>query len=264
MKKHFAVFKIGLQDSFTYRSESVVWMFVEFMPILMLSFVWLGVFETRAQVGGYSKEQLITYYIGSLLIGRFVSWYIQHDIAEEIRYGGISSFLLKPYSYLAFRAISNGAWRFQRFVILTPFFIFILLNFKQEIYLNRDLFSYILIAFALLLALFLYLSISFLLGFLAFWFQKVDGLYNLYWVLRQIFSGAIIPLTLLPGKFLGLARILPFRYTFSFPLEIYFSRARGFEIMSGFFWGIFWLVITYFLVKLLWREGLKRYASFGG
>ena len=98
---------------------------------------------------------------------------------------------------------------------------------------------------------------------LAFWFTKVDTLDALFWAGRIIFGGQVVPISFLPGIFKTLAYALPFRYMFSFPLEIYFNKLDSLQLISGLIMQIIWIMIFLLSYKVLFSRGVKAYESYG-
>ncbi len=50
---------------------------------------------------------------------------------------------------------------------------------------------------------------------------------------------------------------------FSFPLEIYFGKLSGMEIVQGGIIGIVWVGILTQLYQLMWSRGRRAYTAFG-
>ena len=71
------------------------------------------------------------------------------------------------------------------------------------------------------------------------------------------------PISFLPTTLLAIVKILPFRYMFSFPLEIYFNKLAPSDLLWGFAMQGLWVVILTALYQVLWTKGRRAYASFG-
>ena len=100
-------------------------------------------------------------------------------------------------------------------------------------------------------------------GLIAFWTTHTSSMDAMYWMAISLLGGHGLPVSFLPENIRGLIYLLPFRYLFSFPLEIYFGKLSVEEIVWGFGVGIYWLVLFLFLYRWMWRQGRKAYASFG-
>ncbi len=63
----------------------------------------------------------------------------------------------------------------------------------------------------------------------------------MYDLLLQLAAGELVPLALFPAQLGGLLTALPFRYTFSFPVEIFLGKLGNAGILAGFAWQVGWL-----------------------
>jgi ABC-2 type transport system permease protein len=119
-----------------------------------------------------------------------------------------------------------------------------------------------------LLSLILAWGLRFLWGYwlalLAFWFTRADALLALQDSLVFIFSGMIAPVSLLPGFLQDIAKFIPFRYMVGFPVEIFTNQLSWMEIGQGLIMQSIWLVVSFTLCSLLWKNGLRRYSAIGG
>ena len=59
--------------------------------------MWLA--SSNAVIGGYTKEEIISYYVVIIFAEWFFMWNPFHPIAEEIRSGYILTLLVKPLNY---------------------------------------------------------------------------------------------------------------------------------------------------------------------
>ncbi|HVC73365.1 MAG TPA: hypothetical protein VNC85_06300, partial [Mycobacteriales bacterium] len=58
------------------------------------------------------------------------------------------------------------------------------------------------------------------LGMITFWTTRVSAIYDTYFTAELLLSGRLVPLALLPAWAAGLADLLPFKYTFGYPIEV--------------------------------------------
>ena len=102
------------------------------------------------------------------------------------------------------------------------------------------------------------------LGLISFWVVRVSGIFDLYFAVELLLSGRLVPLRLLPPWARDLADLLPFKYSFGFPIELMLGRASRIEIVAGFFMQALWTVIGAGVLVVLWKRGVRRYAAVGG
>lgn len=107
------------------------------------------------------------------------------------------------------------------------------------------------------------MGLSLCMGLLAFWFTHINTVDNLYWACKFLLGGQGIPISFLTGLLGVVGFILPFRYVYSFPLEVYFGKLSDLQVVWGLAMQFVWAVAFFFLYRLMMREGTKAYTSFG-
>jgi ABC-2 type transport system permease protein len=263
MKKYWAFCKANIQNTFAYRGPILVWLICNILSLIAIIAVWLSA-STGQTIGGYTKSELITYYIAALFLDWFTNWLPFYDISSEIKEGRIITSLTKPFSYYWHKFGTETGWHLvSLFIGLTTssFFAFL---FRDYLVFNLSLIRACLLVLVIILSIFTVFSLSVCLGLLAFWFTEVFVVENLFWVARTILAGRLIPISFIPaGIYQMIARALPFRYMFSFPLEIYFDKLSGLEIVSGLGIQIFWIIVLSLVYKLMWSRGRRAYTAFG-
>ncbi len=262
MKKYYAFYKTSLQNAFIYRGPMLIWLASNALSLITTIAIWFSA-SAGEMIGGYSKPELITYYVAALFLQWLTGWFPFYDVRDEIKEGRIVSMIIKPISYywqkftgeLGWHAISSSVGLATTFL-----FAFLLRN-----YIVFDLFltKILILILAIILAIFVVFSFSLCMGLLAFWFIEVGSLDSLFWISRLILGGQGIPISFIPPAFQTLIKLLPFRYMFSFPLEIYFGKLSGMEVIQGMIIAIFWIGISVQLYKLMWSRGRRAYTAFG-
>jgi len=74
----------------------------------------------------------------------------------------------------------------------------------------------------------------------------------------------VAPVALLPDALQVMAKLLPYRYMISFPVEVITGQLDGAELLTGFALQIGWLVVALAIYRFLWRRGVRRYTAIGG
>ena len=104
--KYRAVFSIGLQNTFVYRWNFLLRSLFALIPLFGTVFVWRSIYGgTSGLIAGYDFGEMVFYFLVVLLVDNLITptedeW----QIAAEIREGQLSSFLLKPFDFLAYRS----------------------------------------------------------------------------------------------------------------------------------------------------------------
>jgi ABC-2 type transport system permease protein len=94
--------------------------------------------------------------------------------------------------------------------------------------------------------------------------ESSQKLMEVWLVLFFVCSGYMYPLELLPEGLRAVIYWLPFRYQIGLPVEL-MTGAHGWREALGLLaaqWA--WVAIMGALAVGIWRQGLKRFAAFGG
>jgi len=263
MRKYWAFFRANIQNTLTYRGPIFVWLISNILVLATIVAVWLSSSAGQA-IGGYTKPELISYYVTALFLQWLTGWFPFYGIVDEIKHGTIIlTSLLKPFSFFWRKFAEELGWHTVSSIIGLVASLIIALALKRYIVFSFFPERILLSIMAIILAIFVVFSMSLCLGLLAFWFTEVSAVDSLFWAGRTILGGQGIPISFIPGIFQTVVRILPFRYMFSFPLEIYFGKLTGSEIIQGIVMQIIWTMAFVWIYRLMWERGRKVYAAFG-
>jgi len=102
-----------------------------------------------------------------------------------------------------------------------------------------------------------------LLGMITFWTTRVSAIFELYFTLELLFSGRLVPLSLMPQWAQQTAAFLPFQWAFGFPIELLLGKLNPAQALYGLGAQVFWTLLGLFFVNLLWRAALRRFSAVG-
>lgn len=262
MRKYWAFFKANFQATITYRGPIFIWLVSNLVNLLVILTVWLSVSASKT-IGGYTKPELISYYILALFLQWVGGWFPFYGVAEQIKKGEIVFSLVRPFSYYWQKFFEELGWHAVSVWVGLAASLGVAIFFHQYFVFVLNLEKIILLLAAVILSIFVVFGLSLCLGLTAFWLTEVWALDSVFWMTRSIFGGQGIPISFIPGLYLTLVKILPFRYTFSFPLEIYFGKLTSLEVAFGFLMQIIWSAVLYCVYKFMWAKGRAAYTSFG-
>jgi ABC-2 type transport system permease protein len=153
----------------------------------------------------------------------------------------------------------------QKVVSVLPLFLLMLLiGFTFNVRLSPPLWSALAFIPAVVLAGLLRFFVQFGLSCLAFWTTQLDASWRTYMVVQTFLGGFLAPLALMPPVLQLLATILPFRWIFTFPIELMLGRLNWTQALQGFGAQITWVVLSFVLMHVTWNAGVRRYAAVGG
>jgi ABC-2 type transport system permease protein len=256
-----SLLRIGFAGVVAYRSEMIVWILTTNMPLVMLAL--LRAVAEGGRVGRYDAAGFTAYYFATLVVRLLTSAWVVWELVYEIRQGTLAGKLLRPISPLLPYATDNLAALPVRAVIVAPIALI------GVLWAGPDRFAHDPLAWvAFLLALAGAWAMTFLvmlaIGTLALRWESSLSLYDLWIALYFVFSGYLLPLELLPARVTAIVRFLPFRFLLSFPVEIALGALSRREMLVGLGEQAAWIVACGLVARAIWRDGLARFAAFGG
>lgn len=259
IKKHLGMY---FSQEYMHKGQLISWIIADVIKISGLCFVWLA---SSKITGSVDQAYIVTYYVLMLLIGKLMMDITPEEGVRQILNGRFSNLLLKPTNHLNCYIGNNlGSNLFRLMVSAPAFLIGMFLAIKLNLWVV-DFNPYLI--FLALIGIAMGFMINFFLGnifsLLAFYNKSMEGMRIFYFNIAALLSGEFIPLVILPFLAEYILKILPFRYTLSFPIEILIGRLTNYDIFTGFVIGGIWLVTLYFIYKILYSIAIRKYAAEG-
>lgn len=272
LRAYPTLLRIGLLEAVAYRAELIVWMLTMTMPLVSLVLWSSAAAGTRLGSERLSGTDLSAYFLMTLLVRILTSSWVLWQITDEIRTGALAQRLLKPVSPFVVYSAEQLAALPLRAALVLPLIV-ALLVFSMRAQLSHEPLLWLAGLVSLPAAWALnFLSMA-IIGMLAFYIDSALGLFFGWLGLFTLFSGYLVPLSLMPKWLLAVAQVLPFRYQLDVPVKILLGwpvdgGAR--DTAEGIALAYQHLGVQYLYVlalsggaALLWRAGLRRYAAFG-
>lgn len=255
--------RLVFQDQLEYPAEIYYWLFLTLIPLFVMSYLWLTVYQQNQVVGNFDLSSMITYYFLAMIINRFNA-HTAFWIAEMIQRGTFSGLLIRPFSFLPYVFIRTMSRKFISFGISLPIIFLVFLLLKEYIIFPPAVFYTLAFLISLLLSITIFVFLGFILGLVSFWTLEVGSLFYFYYTLIGFLGGEVLPLSFFPRSFAIVLNFLPFKFLFYFPISVYLGRISYSETVLGIIVASGWLLAAYLFYKLVWFFGLRRYSSFGG
>lgn len=262
MGKYFAVISNSIKKNLAYRANNFIAMVSILLSFIVLFFFWNSIYMQGNQIGTYSLNEIISYYIfvtafQLIFTGDNTAW----SVSEEIRNGQISNNILKPINYLKYKLSQSFGNLFYKFVVFLPVILIVIFILRSYLTFAQDLEIYIIFPFVVLISYLLYFLIYFSLGITAFWIGESTSLFWASWIIINFMQGTLIPIDLLPEWFLTLSTYLPFKYLFYIPIGLLTGRVEfNFSMVLVSF---FWCVVIFIFAEFLYLKGIKKYEGYG-
>jgi len=265
--------RIGFAEAIAYRAEILVWMLTTTMPLVSMA-LWssaaAGQHLGPERMGG---PEFVAYFTLALLVRLLTNSWVLWQISDDIRSGTLGQRLLRPiHPFWAYVADQLAALPLRAALVLPLSLGLIYLFAASEITHDARLWACFFLSLPGAWAIH-FLSMA-LIGLLAFYIDSAVGLFTAWMGLYTLFSGYLVPLSLLPGWLRQVAVALPFRYMLETPVRMLLGwpmPGGGRDTLAGrgeALWALCieygYVVILAAAVALLWRAGLRRFAAFGG
>src|SRR3989338_6620178 len=263
MGKHTAIISNVWQRALGYRFTMYTYRIGELGETLLLVVMWTALFADRSIINGYTLKEMITYVLVGNLIGFITRNFLSELIAQEIKNGTLSIFLVKPISYFRYVLTREVGRVTLPFLMSLVSQLAIMLFFIDRLLFNKNLLTLGMMSIIIVLAFVIELLLGYLVGLIAFWTDEVDGLYTTISRLKKFFSGGYFPLAILPTSYLTISYALPFAYSLFVPTQLYLGKISLISAWKGIGVQCLWIVVLYAIIMLVWRRGIRKYEGVG-
>ncbi len=255
-------FKTTLAMMVAYRASLLIWMIGQVLEPLVYLIVWSIVSNNNGgSIGDYTTSQFAAYFILLMLVNQVTYTWVMYEFEYRIREGNFSFTLLRPVHPIHADIADNISSK----LITTPSMIVVAvaLGLVFHVSLAPQPWAIALFFPALFLAFAIRFFIEWTLAMLTFWTTRVGAANQTYFVLMLFLSGQFAPLALLPAPIQVLANILPFRWLISYPIDLLMGRLTFNQALIGLGVQAAWLIVSFILLRVVWRAGIKVYSAVG-
>ena len=254
--------KISLSKNLNYKINFLLMTCAPVLVFFIIKYnLWFSIYAGNAYktIKGYSLSQMIHYQFWILVLEFFVrSHFFSLNISQEIRHGKISCFLLYPFSFINYQlSLFLSDKMIQTFIGVFTVCLAFLFSWAEipsaPILLKAGI-------FILMINMF-WFFVQLLIGFLSFWLEETWGLNVSMRFIAAFLSGSILPLDLYPELFAKILLWTPFPYLTYVPVKILMGESVDISFSLSLLF--VWILILFFLVRWVWRKGLKVYTGAG-
>ena len=258
LKKYLSFTRIGLREGFQYRANALSGIGATLISLTLFYFIWKAIAASGELAQPFST--IIAYVALARVIDNATSADLESWIGDRVRKGTIVNELKKPAS-LKFQMYfyQLGKSSFKMVVRGIPALIIGIL------FLNVGLPSFIgglQFLFSIFLTLNLAIALSYTTSMLVFWTKVGWSLRMTRTMVAGLFSGAMIPLYLVPDNIRAVFNLTPFPSMVDAPISIYQGTAES--VVQVFGIQLMWIIILAISSELLWRKAKKKITVQGG
>ncbi|MGH2486271.1 MAG: ABC transporter permease [Ktedonobacterales bacterium] len=256
--------RIGFADAVAYRAEMLVWVLATTMPLVMLA-LWTTVAREApdGSVGRYGQAQFTAYFLSTFIVRQLTGSWVFYEMNFEVRQGTLAMRLLRPVHPLLAYTAENLAAIPMRALVSLPVAVAALCLFASSS-MTRDPVLWGLWIASVAGAWALTLLVNFAVGCSAFFMESSLKLMDLWLVLFFVLSGYIIPVDLFPPGLRIAIDWLPFRYQLGVPVELMTGACDHGLAMTLLARQWAWVAAASMASAWMWRQGLRRFAAYGG
>ncbi len=198
-----------------------VWMelFVQTIAVVIFVAFWRAVFASTATIGGLTLDQTLNYILLARIFADMASQTsVIYDFGAGLREGQIVAGLLRPLDFQLTLYLQNLANAGINLLLKAPLALFIALVYGLQLPSQPAVWLAFLVT--LLLGHAVLFCFDWILGCTAFYSTEIWGMSVVRFSLGLFFSGALIPLEMLPGWLRTVSTVLPFSQAVYLPVSL--------------------------------------------
>jgi ABC-2 type transport system permease protein len=255
--------KIAIAEQIQYRVANYMYMLGMVAEPVIYLVVWSTVATQQGgSVAGITVGQFAAYYIVWTLVRNINIVFTPYGWEERIREGHMSARLLRPLFPIVEDLGFFLGWKPVVVVLWLPIAFFLALVFHPV--LDPSPLAVGVFAVSLLGAYLIRSLNQSSLGLITFWTTRVGPIFQLYIAVELLLSGRLVPMALMPDWVRSIAGVLPFQWTFGFPIEALVGNLTTEELLGGLAMQLLWIAIGAILVRVVWRFAIRRYSAVSG
>ncbi|SMF63090.1 ABC transporter permease [Pseudobacteriovorax antillogorgiicola] len=263
LRKWWQTMTISMTKQMAYKTNFLLLMIGPSLVFFFIKYnVWTAIFETQgasASIEGYTLTSMLQYQAWVLIVALFAQSYNSMSLAEEIRLGRISSYLVYPFNFWEHHAASFlGLLVIQSLICGVSIIVFNSVDLLGELSIIT-LFQGFCLAF---LVAILWYALNFLMGIIAFWLEETWVLRVMFLTISQFFSGSLLPLEVFPQWLREIVMYTPFPYLTWAPVKAFMGEL-SIPLEQGILVILFWIGVSAILATFTWSRGVRLYTAAG-
>ncbi|WP_330330648.1 ABC-2 family transporter protein [Streptomyces sp. NBC_00536] len=219
----------GFRRYATYGTATAAGVFTNTVFGFIVAYTYIALWDQRPGLGGYDQAQALTFVWASqslLAAGALIGGGFQEEMQERIRTGDIAVDLYRPADLqMWWLAADLGRAAFQLLGRGVVPLVAGALAFRLALPSAPG--RWLLFLLSVLLGLVVSFALRFLLGLCAFWLLDGSGINMVATLVSILFSGMLLPLTVFPGGFGEVVRMLPWSAMLQVPLDVLMGKHAG-------------------------------------
>jgi viologen exporter family transport system permease protein len=255
--------RIAVATQFQYRVSNYFYMIGMIAEPVIYLVVWSTVaVQEGGEVGGFTPGDFAAYYIVWTLVRNMNIALTPWAWEERVREGHLSMMLLRPVHPIHDDLAGMAGWKVVVIILWLPLAAFLSLIFHPTF--QIDLLDAAVFFVAIWGAYVLRSMLLWLLGLVTFWTTRVGPVFDIFFTAELLLSGRLVPLSLMPDWVQQIAAVLPFQWSFGFPIEALIGQLPPEQLIGGLGMQLLWIAISAVAVALTWKRAVRRFSAVGG
>jgi ABC-2 type transport system permease protein len=255
--------KIAIAEQFQYRVANYLYMIGMVAEPVIYLVVWSTVAQQQGgSIGGFTPGDFAAYYIVWTLVRNMNIVFTPWGWEERIREGTFSGLLLRPLHPLHHDIAFFAGWKLVVIILWLPLAALLTLLFRPTA--TIEPLDVLVFAIAIWGAYLIRTLNQSSLGMVTFWTTRVGPVFDIYFTTELLLSGRLVPLSLMPPWVQTVANVLPFKWTFGYPIEALVGDLPAEQLLGGLAMQLFWIIVGAVVVRTLFRFAVRRYSAVGG
>jgi ABC-2 type transport system permease protein len=255
--------KSSVLQQFQYRAANYFYMIGMVTEPVVYLVVWSTIAEASGgDVEGYTAGRFAAYYIVWTLVRNMNIVFTPYGWEGRIREGELAGMLLRPVHPIHYDLAAFAGWKVVVIILWLPIAAVLAIAFRPE--LSPSLLQCA-VFFVAIWGAYLIRSVNlWLLGMVTFWTTRVSALYEAYFVAELLLSGRLVPMTIMPDWVQAIAWLLPFQWTFGYPITTLVGPITTAELFGGLAMQVLWVTIGALAVRSVWKRAVRQFTAVGG
>jgi ABC-2 type transport system permease protein len=259
---YLTLMKTSIIRGFQYRLGNYFYLIGMLIEPVVYLVVWSTIArEQGGSVEGFTPGDFAAYYIVWTLVRQMNIVFTPYGWEWRIKEGQLAGQLLRPLHPVHYDLADIAGWKFVVIVLWLPVTVALTLLFRPA--LSPTALEIGVFAVAIWGAYLLRSMNQTALGLVTFWTTRASAMFETYFVAELLLSGRLVPLQLMPQWVQNLAGVLPFKWTFGFPIEALTGDLSTAQLVGGLGMQALWTLAGWLLVTVIWRRAVRRFTSVG-